>query len=281
MLFKVFITIGIFLFISVTGFSQNQASIEHLIKLKKGYSFFKYPVPRSRFSNFSILVPGLPVVTLDGGLFVCGVNKWLSSSTPGLKILSSATVVNNIDTSLLVVKSNMRTKKILVQKTRSLLITDSVSTIIEVPYGIYDIKVPNTETFYLSGLNVDGFVILKSNYKTSTSLFNSYLPIVAFDYIDENSFLVATDSSIIQVGVSAPPKEIIRLDLKISGVAIDRHADGAIYVSTNRGILRFNSTDEGDFDIITEEVNGLLTVYQDKLYIQWCNRNGIVAINLR
>jgi hypothetical protein len=89
------------------------------------------------------------------------------------------------------------------------------------------------------------------------------------------------DSSIMAIGTKKAPEVLFKLDMLVESISIDKSNDGAVYASTPAGIVRFNSLDKDDVDVITKEIHGKIRVYQNRLYVLWTEKNQVVEILLK
>jgi len=273
----------VLLFTCLAGKAQSGApDYQRLIKLKKGYTVYPYPNKgRHSVAGFSVMDPGLALVPLRGGLFVPAFSNWLLMPDTTQPIIGSTYLIDEADTSLLLLKVDLSRRKVVVQKTKYLHLKDSAKGVFNMPLSRYDIRACNTQTFFLWGDVPNGSALWKSDFKSVTSLFTSSLAIRDVDFINENNLLLAVDSTIIGVGLKKSPQVLFKMDFPAESVCIDKLGTGAVYVSTPAGILRFNSLEEDNVDVVTERIHGKIRIYQNKLFVLWSEMNQVIEIMLK
>lgn len=271
------ITLLLNLIVASACFAQSGALTDY-VSLKKGIQ--AYDFPRSKFPAFSFAViePGFPVVPLEGGVYVAGFGWWLAKPQVPL-IVSMAQCEKDPDSTILVVKNDATKKKTLLQKVTGLGKEGKVRSSLTLPYGVYDIVSVDNSVCYLYGVDSLGFHLYQSDFSGLYPIFHSNERINDVDLVNENNVLLAIDSSVVLVGLQQAPKNLIKLDVPVDGVA--RENDGTLYVSTPQGILHFSSLEDGDFDVITSEIHGNLQIRNGRLFVLWGEHFKVVEIKLR
>lgn len=273
----------VFLDLPINTMGQTAVNYNSLIKLKKGYQIYTYQKPRKGFTNsFFILPPGLPAVIDNGGIFAAGFNSWIiPPANSAYPIMSADIRKESKDTSLFVLKADVKHKKMLIQCSRGLMNNDTVHSLFQIPYGLYSLRSFQNKKIALWGINDKGFQIWLSDYQSITPLLQSQQVINDVDFLDSNTVIASIDSSVIKLGIHSSPKTLLKLDLPIEAIAVDRTNDGSLYVSTSSGILHFFSFEADDYDIVTMAIHGKLQIYQNKLFVLWREKNQVVEIKLK
>jgi len=272
--------ISVFL-IALDSYGQQNLEYEKLIRLKKGYKVLLYPNSfKQAVSALSIMDPGLSLISLNGGIYIPGLRKWLIEPNLQKPILASSFFLNATDTILLLVTYDSQRQKMLVEKTKYIDNSDSSIRLFNMPVSQYSVRVYDDKTFFLWGIVEGTSAIWKSDFKRITPIFYSSSTIKDVDVINENNLIVALDSSVVRVGMNVAPETLFKIDLPVESVAIDKYGEGAVFVSTSKGIVRFNSVDKDDVDVITEVIHGKLKIFQNKLFILWAPQNQVVEIKI-
>jgi hypothetical protein len=266
----------LFLF-SFNAIATSQ-DLSPLINLKKGYKAHAYPNTKKKPVTFSILQPGFPLVPINGGVYIAGYKSWLLSPRYPA-VYSAVENINSKDSSIIILKNSTYRKKVLIQRLRKISENDTISSMVNLSYGLYDVKSVNEKRFYIWGIDKKSTNLWSCDFKTLTPIFTTLSFIQDVEVINENNVLMAIDSSIVTVGLKQAPKELLKLDDFIDGIAIDK--DGTAYVSTPKGVLHFTSLEEDDFDVITNKIHGKLRIFNNNLYILWLEANQVVEIKLR
>lgn len=260
------------------GYAQ-QEDLGNMILLKKGYTVNRFPhYTNDKVSTFSIADPGYSFVVTRGGCYLAGFANWLiqPQRQPIISIVQNK---NDPDSTLLIVRLNLHTKKTLIQKLSQFNKVDSIHSLVDIPFGVYDLISANRDLIYLWGTNSEGSHVWMSNLQNLTPIFSSRAEINDIALVKGGLVLMAIDSSLVLTGQKYAPKELIKIDMKIESVAVDK--DGTVYISTPKGVVHFNSTDQDDFDATTRSIHGKIRIYQNRLFVRWSEKNEIVEIKLR
>jgi hypothetical protein len=257
----------------------QKPDLSPLIALKKGYSTDAFPpFQKDRLNTFAIAPPGYSLVITRGGCYLAGFKSWLvpPHTCPLIAIVPNR---NDPDSSLLLLRVDAKNKRTLLQKSRRFNKIDTIHSLVTLPYGIYDLLPIDKDAVGLWGYSENGSRVWISDLKTLTPVYNSTAVIRDAALVKKDCFVLAIDSSLVLVGTHTAPKELIHTDMLIESVAAD--TDGTLYVSTEKGILHFSSTDKDDFDVITRVIHGHLRIYNSQLYVRWRETNEIVQIKLK
>jgi hypothetical protein len=266
----------------VNCFGQTQANYRELIKLKKGHRIYNYPNSLGlKMTVMTVMDPGLCVIPLNYGLFVTGLSSWLAKPDPKNPILGASFLNSNGDTAMVLLRLDRTRNKVVVQKAYSLSSPAGSKNLFSMPVSRYDLRVMNEKNLFLWGEFDGGSALWKSDYSAVNTVFYTSSVIRDMDYINEKNYVLALDSSVVGLGDKKSPEVLVQFDLPVESVAVDRLNSGAVYVSTRAGVVRVNSLEEEDMDVITTGIHGKLTIYQNRLFILWAEKNQIVEITLK
>lgn len=252
----------------------QQEPLDKLVLLKKGYSQNSYPHAGSIFS-FTVMAPGVILVPVAGGVYIAGWKKWFLM--PSKAISSFAADYCEADSSCYFFAANKG--KSLVVKSVGNEKSTSFSKVAEMPLGLYSLKVVSPQVTWIWGKQDNAWCIWRYNRNQLNLIYKSDLPIVDVAPLNENNVAVATRNTIITMGIKQAPKEVIKIDIGIDGLAID--ADATLFVSTEKGILHYLSPDMAeDAEVVTYGIHGVLRRYHKSLYVLWQEDSQVVEIKL-
>lgn len=257
---------------AVSAYAQN-IEVKELINVNKPFDQNLFPKVNHAIHNFAIVDPGLPVLPIAGGVYIAGWKKWLLS--PSAKSIIHAIDYLPQDTSIYLI-AEKEGKKILLQlKERS---SGNVTNYLTaLPNGSYNIKCAGKNLIYVIGKEDKLWKVWKYNGNQVQVFFESELPINDIATIGTD-IVMAIGNTVIYYGPKVA-KEVIKLDIKVDGVAID--TDGTLYVSTEKGILHYLSPDYiSDADIVTSYIHGKLKVHKKTLYVLWREQNQVLELEL-
>ncbi|RZK36325.1 MAG: hypothetical protein EOO61_10525 [Hymenobacter sp.] len=262
-----------FLFIAHSVYAQ-ESKLDKLILSKKGYSQNAYPHANAVFS-FAVMDPGVVLVPVAGGIYLAGWQKWFLM--PSKKTLSFAADYCKPDSSIYFFATD-KTKSFVLKSAGDEKKAAFVK-IVEMPAGVYGLKAVSAKVLWIWGKQ-DGFWgIWKYDYKQLKLVYKTDLAIVDVAPLNENNLAVATTHSILTVGSKQAPREVIKMDVEIDGLAINY--DATLFVSTEKGILHYLSPEFAeDAEVVTYGIHGVLRRYQKSLYVLWQEDNQVVGIKL-
>jgi hypothetical protein len=260
----------------VTG--QTNADLARLISLRRGFKVYDLPESKVLYTGFFVLEPGIAVVPINGGLFMPAIKKWLM--LPAMPVIISADqVIDKKDSALVLVKADIKNKRILLQKNHALQTNDAGSSLINMPFGFFDIRSVTPDRYYIWGAEPSGSKLYVYDNQKLRLLYHSAKTIKDIDLINENNALMLEGNNISAVSFNQPPKTLLKIDLETDGIATA--PDGSVYVSTSKGILRYSSLDDGDYDLITNTIHGKLRIYRDRLFVLWKEQEKMLEIRLK
>jgi hypothetical protein len=262
------------LFAGDNAFCQTPG-IEKLIGTKKGFDENTYPVVKHTIFNFTVIDPGVALVPAAGGIYMAGWKKWFL--TPSKINLPYAVDYLPADSSLYFFAAT-KTKCIVV-KLVGPDTAPSFKKILEMPVGNYNLKCATPNLIWIWGKQNGVSCIWRYDMQQLKLFYISPTDIVDLSASGENDIVIATKNTVVTLGLKHSPKEVIKTDIPIDGVAAD--FDGTLYVSTQKGILHYLSPELiSDADVITYGIHGMLRRYGKGLYVLWRENNEILKINL-
>lgn len=260
------------LLIGLKAHGQN-IDAKELININKPFDQNLFPKVKHAIHNFAVIDPGISVLPIAGGIYIAGWNKWFVG--PSAKSLIHAIDYLPKDTSIYLIAEKENKKMLLLMKE-----TGGKSTTLNLanlPAGSYNLKCVSKNLVYILGKQDKLWKVWKYDGKALKLFFESDIAIN--DMAPTATDLVmAIGNTIAYFGPNAS-KEVIKLDIKIDGVAID--TDGTLFVSTEKGILHYLSPDYiSDADIITSYIHGKLMIYKKRLYVLWREQNQVLELEL-
>ncbi|UOQ96716.1 hypothetical protein MUN81_15885 [Hymenobacter sp. 5317J-9] len=170
-------------------------------------------------------------------------------------------------------------------KTQSVLLklTDNEQSpyvkVLEMPVGIYSLKVVSPKAIWVWGQQGESWCIWRHDGTQLKLVYKMKQVIRDIAPINEDNVVVATSRSVITLGVTHAPKEIIKMDAELDGLAVS--PDGTLFVSTEKGILHYLSPEMvDDAEIVAYTIHGKLRRYRKSLYVLWREDNQVLEIKL-
>lgn len=254
------------------AYSQTVEAKE-LININKPFDQNLFPKVTHAIHNFAIIDPGISVLPIAGGIYIAGWNKWFLN--PSAKSIVHAIGYLPKDTAVYLI-AEKENRKILLQLKGSEEKSAPVF-LANLPAGSYSLKCVNKNLIYILGKQDKLWKVWKYDGKALQPFFTSDIAIndMATTATD---VVMAIGNAIVYYGPKVS-REVIKLDLKIDGVAID--TDGTLYVSTEKGILHYLSPEYiSDADIVTSYIHGKLMIYKKTLYVLWREQNQVLELEL-
>lgn len=263
---------GLLLTAQIVSAQDNR--LEKLVLLKKGFDQNHFPAAKSVF-NFAIMEPGVVLVPIAGGVYIAGWKKWFLS--PSKASLPFAVDYCTADSSFYLFATN-KTKSYILKSTGNDK-KSSFKKILDMPLGIYGLKAISPQSVWIWGQQDESWCLWKFDSKQLKLIFKTELAIKDVAPLSDNNVVVATTNSIITLGVAHAPKEIIKMDTEIDGLAV--HSDGTLFVSTGKGIVHYLSPEfVDDAEVVTYGIHGTLRRHRKSLYVLWREDNQVLEIKL-
>lgn len=259
----------------LVGLNANSQNIEvkELININKPFDQNPFPKVKHAIHNFAVIDPGISVLPIAGGVYIAGWNKWFMG--PSAKGLIHAVDYLPKDTSVYLIAEKENKKMLLLMKETAG--KNTTSNLANLPAGSYNLKCVAKNLIYILGRQDKLWKVWKYDGKGLKLFFESDIAIN--DMAPTATDLVMAIGNTVTYFGPNVSKEVIKLDIKIDGLAID--GDGTLFVSTEKGILHYLSPDYlSDADIITSYIHGKLRIYKKTLYVLWREQNQVLALAL-
>lgn len=230
-----------------------------------------YPAAGYGLLNFSVLTDGAVLLPYKGGVYMPGVHLWYYPPNKGENILSACPSFG--DESLFVVVQARSGPQVL-RLSKDAAGQEETEQMALLPRGVYTVFPRGRDRFYLWGYAARRFGVWYQQGSRRDTLFASDRPITAMTPVGDASVFIAHERTVFLLQRGQPVQKISRFDSVIDGLAVG--PDGALFVSSQRGIVRIRGKDQ--IDLIANDVHGYLQWRGKALYVLDQPRSRVLQI---
>jgi uncharacterized protein (TIGR02145 family) len=234
------------------------------------YNVYNYPEVKNPLTSFSVMKPGIIMLPLKGGIYMPNFNIWYLEPDKDPLLSVSADLTDN---TLYYSKNSDDISYVMHaykdENSTQVVITD---TFIK---GFYNVISTGNESYYVTGINTNGYHIWQREKDKLDLLFETHKPITAFAAINSDACLICYENNLILLKKGETPAPLANINQPADGIAVD--SKGQIYISAGNVIYQLIS--ENKFRPILTGVHGFLQYLDGHLYILWQEKSKVLALN--